>query len=103
MSDRGMLKWAPFDSVVSTKSVIHKLAVEKQKTTMPTLSEEQIENITKTICNAYQLGETIQIKYYKNGYFYLKEGKINYINYQDQSIMLNNNHIYLSQIFKINN
>ena len=80
MRDRGMLKWTPFDSVTSSKMQLQKLLKERQKVPMPILSEEQITTITETIYQAYQLGETVKIQYYKDGYYYLKEGKIKIYN-----------------------
>ena len=41
MHDRGMIKWMPFNSVVSSKEIINSILKDKSKISMPILSEEQ--------------------------------------------------------------
>lgn len=41
MHDRGMIKWMPFNSVVSSKEIINSILKNKSKISMPILSEEQ--------------------------------------------------------------
>ena len=43
--DRGMVKWQPFDSLLSSKKVAREIIKEKNKVAMPTLSEDQLLNI----------------------------------------------------------
>ena len=39
MHDRGMIKWMPFNSVVSSKEIINSILKDKSKISMPILSE----------------------------------------------------------------
>ena len=44
--ERGIIKWMPFNSVISSKEVVNSILKEKSKIKMPILSEEQIINIS---------------------------------------------------------
>ena len=39
--DRGMIKWMPFNSVVSNKEILYSLIKEKEKITKPHISEDE--------------------------------------------------------------
>ena len=47
--ERGIIKWMPFNSVISSKEVVNSILKEKSKIKMPILSEEQVINIEKTL------------------------------------------------------
>ena len=62
--DRGMIKWQPFDSLLSTKKVAKEIINEKSKVAMPTLSEDQLLNIEEKVLEAYYNGETVRYLLY---------------------------------------
>ena len=39
--DRGMIKWAPFNSLINSQYLINSLVFEKTKINKPTISEEE--------------------------------------------------------------
>ena len=47
--ERGIIKWAPFNSVVSGNEMLNSIVKEKNKIAMPTLSDEQKEVIEKKL------------------------------------------------------
>ena len=47
--DRGMIKWMPFNSVVSNKEILYSLIKEKEKITKPHISEDETNEFEKTM------------------------------------------------------
>ena len=45
MQDRSAIKWAPFNSVINSNSVINELAQEQNKQKHPILTEDKITEI----------------------------------------------------------
>ena len=102
MIDRGMVKWQPFNAVASGNYMINEVLKKKNKVAMPTLSEDQKELLQEKILRAYELQEVIRIKYYKNEYIYIIEGKIIEINKNNYYVGLDNDlKIFFRQIIDI--
>lgn len=100
--DRGIIKWAPFNSVTPSKEIINRLANEKLKINKPILSEEQLEDLQNNLFSAYNNELNPIIKYYKNGIIYKEQDKIKVLDLSHNRIILNNNKIiYFNQIIKI--
>ena len=100
--DRGMSKWQPFDSLLSTKKVAKEIIHEKSKVAMPTLSEDQLLNIEEKVLEAYYNGETVRLVYYRKGTYYTKTSLIKYIDKYKKQLYLNDGSIlYFKQIVKI--
>jgi len=101
--DRGVIKWAPFNSLVDQKQIIKNLIKEKEKISKPKLSEEQMEQNEKLLVEAFFEKSKIKIEYFKNGYILSTITNINHIDYTFKKIYLNNQKVLLfSQIIKIN-
>ena len=99
--DRGMIKWQPFDSLLSTKKVAKEIINEKSKVAMPTLSEDQLLNIEEKVLEAYYNGETVRLVYYRKGTYYTTS-LIKYIDKYKKQLILNDGSIlYFKQIVKI--
>ena len=97
-----MVKWQPFNAVASGNYMINEVLKKKNKVAMPTLSEDQKELLQEKILRAYELQEVIRIKYYKNEYIYIIEGKIIEINKNNYYIGLDNDlKIFFRQIIDI--
>lgn len=102
--DRGIIKWAPFNSVTPSKELISRLDKEKQKINKPVLSEEQLEYLQKELFEAYNNELEPTIKYYKNGIIFNEKSKIKVLDLCHNRIILNTNKIiYFNQIIKIIN
>lgn len=100
--DRGVIKWAPFNSLVNQKYMIENIIKEKNKIKKPKLSQEQIEQNEKLLIEAFYEKIAINIEYYKEGFILRTTSIINHIDYTFQKIYLNNKKILLfSQIIKI--
>lgn len=99
MQNRDAIKWAPFNSVINSNSVLNELATEQKKEQHPVLTEDKINEIEEYIITSYNSSTEINIKYYKNYKFYKVSGYITKLDPINKKIMLNNNiTLYFSNI-----
>ena len=101
MHNRNEVKWNPFNSLINGTKIIKELNNEHQKISKPILSEDQLNEISQKLIEALTTKSLINIKYYENGEFHNLKGIINYFNKQKNSITINYNTIYLTQIIDI--
>lgn len=99
--DRGMIKWAPFNSVISNKEIIRTIQKEKAKVKMPYLSDEQKENIEHLLLEAFYEKRNILIEYYYDGKIIKADGTIKKIDSTFHKIYFNNRCLIFEQILKI--
>jgi len=100
--DRGIVKWAPFSSLVGQKEMIDALVLEKQKIKKPILSLEQQMEIEEKLMEAFyeQIEVTLQI--YKKGEIVAVTSSILEIDSTYKKIVLKNRLVLLfSQIINI--
>lgn len=100
--DRGIVKWAPFSSLVGQKEMIDALVLEKQKIKKPILSLEQQMEIEEKLMEAFyeQIEVTLQI--YKKGAIVSVTSFISEMDFTYKRIILHNHLILLfSQIINI--
>lgn len=102
MSNRGMVKWQPFNAVKSGNSMIDNVLEKKNKVAMPILSEDQLYDIQNKILTAYEEKNTISIRFFRDGRYYQKDGKIVNIDSIKRKITLSDGFIlYFSQIIDV--
>lgn len=102
MMDRGMIKWQPFNAVASGNYMINDVLKKKNKVEMPVLSDDQIYELQEKIFNFYTTQEEATIKYYKDGYVYIKQGKISNIDKNNHNIVINAGFkVFFAQIIEI--
>lgn len=102
MHDRGMIKWQPFNSVISSRSIINKVLDEKEKIKRPNLSEDQLIEIEKLIKESFTNEEEIEISFYKSGKIYIKQCFVKYIIIDCSKVILNDNSsLFFNQIINI--
>ena len=99
--DRGMIKWQPFNSVISSKVLINELLNEKNKVSMPNLSEEQKNMLEHKIITAFYEKENIHIDYFYQGKILKIYSKIKKIYFTFHKIYLNNKILIFEQIVKV--
>ena len=95
--ERGIIKWRPFNSVMDTKKVLAEEKRQMAKTTMPSLSEDQITEIEQKIITFFFSQNKAKIIYYKNGYVYSLNSLIKKIDSITKTIYLENNIILVFQ------
>ncbi|MBO5475882.1 MAG: YolD-like family protein [Bacilli bacterium] len=102
MNDRGMVKWAPFNSVINGKEVLEEIKFEKSKVTKPILSEEQIRELEEKIIETYSGNILISIYFYKNGRIDILSGRITKLDPVNKIIIIDNKaKIYFNNIINI--
>lgn len=100
--ERGMIKWAPFDSVVSNKEVIGSILKEKSKVKMPILCEEQKNTIEQALMFKYYANEKINISYFYQGKILTINERIKKIDSTFHKIYFENHTLLFDQIIKVN-
>lgn len=103
MQDRGYIKWAPFNSVISDKTIIKELMNRKRKIQKPTLSQDQIDYLNDKIFEAYTNHIKVNLFIFNNQNVIKLIGFVNNINVNKKYITFNNNHIFFNQILNISN
>ncbi|MBE5806328.1 MAG: YolD-like family protein [Clostridiales bacterium] len=101
MIDRGIIKWQPFNSCMEPNKIIKDIKKQKSRYTLPTLSEEQLQNIGEKIIDAYNLKLIVKLQYYFDGNIYETTGKINYLSIPEKKICINNKFLYFKQLLNI--
>lgn len=101
MSDRGMMKWAPYRSLVEQSEFLDKMRYEKNRKPKPQISVDQIEHINQVLTD-YK-GEVVSITYYHNGYSYRVKTKIKKIDIENQRLILENGKMPFNVILDIEN
>ena len=91
MHDRGMIKWAPFASVINGKEVIKEVEEEKSHIEKPILSPEQIESLEYDLIEAYNNSNIIEIIFYKEYHLYKIKGIITKLDGVTKKITINHN------------
>ena len=101
MSDRGMMKWAPYRSLVEQSEFLEHMRYEKNKKARPTLTEDRKEEINRVLQN-YK-GEVVGITYYSDGYTYLLKTTIKRIDIENQQLILPQGKLKFRDIVRIEN
>lgn len=101
MSDRGMMKWAPYRSLVEQSEFLEKMRMEKNKKPKPMLTQDRIEEINQVLSN-YK-GEVVGITYYHDGYTYLIKTTIKRIDVENRLLILPEGKLKFTDIIRIEN
>lgn len=101
MSDRGMMKWAPYKSLVEQSEFLEQMRYEKNKKGRPSITDDRAEEINRILTN-YQ-GEIVSITYFSDGYTYLLKTKIKRIDIENQQLILPLGKLKFQDIIKIEN
>ena len=99
MQDRGMIKWAPFNSVINSKYLVFEIEKEKNKIVKPTLSEEQLEVIENNILESLINQTPLLFKIYQGGFIKELKGIVIKVDTVKKSILLDNHkNLYFREI-----
>ncbi len=100
--DRGFIKWQPFNSVISNKTILNNLN-EKEHLEKPTLFPEELENLNKDILEAYYAHNLIELTIYEENQIKKYTSTIIKINPNSTLKLKNNKTICFEQILHIKN
>ncbi len=102
MNDRGIVKWAPFNSVINGNQLLDEINYERNRISKPVLSEEQIADLEENIITAYSERSIINLYFYKNGCINIINGQITKLDPVNKIITINNKtRIYFNNIIDI--
>ena len=102
LKDRGMIKWQPFNSVISSQEVVSSIMLAKNKIAKPILSLDQLENLNELLKENYYNQTVVEIKYFKNNNIYHVKGKITNVNENTKIVFINKElKLHISQILQI--
>ncbi|MBQ9457433.1 MAG: YolD-like family protein [Bacilli bacterium] len=73
-SDRGMMKYAPYKSLVEQSTILAKMRYEKGKRPRPLISADRAREINDVLVGYG--GEEVEAEYYEDGYRHRIEGVI---------------------------
>lgn len=85
-SDRGMMKWMPYQSLVEQASFLAVMRRQKARISKPRISSERAEKINE-ILTTY-CGEEVKVKYYDDGFLHFLDGTISKIDATWRYILL---------------
>ncbi len=87
-SDRGIIKWAPFDALVGYHSILNQMRYRKGKNSQPILSDDQYQELNQKLHFAFQFNLEIDITYFHDGYTKTTFGKIKKLDFIHHQIIL---------------
>lgn len=102
MHDRNNIKWAPFNSVINGSEVLKEIQEEKSRKEKPVLSEDQLEELERTIWEVFNNQSVVEVIFFKKNHFNKTTGIITNVDTVQKKITINNkNSYYFSNIIKI--
>lgn len=100
MSDRGIKKWAPYQSLREFGEEIRNNKTRRKKVDKPIISSDIKNEINEVLVNYHN--ETLVITYFDNGEIKQVETKIKKIDCNNKSIKIDNNKIIkISSIIRL--
>lgn len=87
--DRDIAKWQPFSAVVPGRVMVNEVLKRKNKEVMPTLSEDQKEELQSNLLMFYNNQDKVNVRYYKAGRILNVSGFITNIDYFNHKITVN--------------
>lgn len=99
MKDRGMMKWNAYKSLDSQDSFIQRTLYKKGQKEKPLISKERSEKINNVLQN-YHFGN-IKIRYFFDGYIYVIDEPIIYIDKLNKKLILEDKEIPFSDILDL--
>ena len=101
MIDRGMMKWAPFNSLLNGKDV-SAVVMSREKISKPILTEESLEIINEKISEAMLYDLNVEIKYWNIDKISFINGKIIKVDVYEKNILIDKSKISFKNIIDVN-
>ena len=86
--DRGIIKWAAFDALNGFNPMLREMKHRLNKQQKPILSEDDFEEMNRTMKLAILDSLEIMLVYFEHGYSKVTYGKINKLDFNDKKIIL---------------
>ena len=99
---RGMIKWQPFSAVAPTTTMVNDVLSKKNVVKMPVLTDDKLLELEEKLLASFENQISIQIKLFRNGRLYLKDGIVFNIDKLSKKITLKDGYsLFFSQIIEI--
>lgn len=96
MSERGMMKWAPYKSLDKQGVFLEAMEEKRARIAKPLLSSEEAEEINAILCTYHH--QEVSLRYYNEGYIDEITGKISEINTIYKYLKIDDRRLYFSNI-----
>ena len=101
--DRGILKWAPFESLDGRQDVLEDYIFNISKKAINQISSDEEEEIDNNLKKALAESKTISITYYSDGYTYTTLGKVHKIDLINKTILLDTEEVIsMDDLLRVN-
>ena len=98
-SDRGMIKWAPFQSLKEQAVYLKRMRDERHKIEKPIILQDKIEEINEVLSSYH--GEEVCIQFYQCGLIKFERGEITRMDPYQNRIHINEKDIPLKDVLDI--
>ena len=99
MKDRGMVKWAPYKSLIEQEDFMGNMKKKRKRIEKPFNLEEKCEEINTLLCTYH--GQKVEISYYNDGYIEKISGTIEMIDTTYKFLLVNGDKLYLRNVIDI--
>lgn len=86
--DRGLIKWAPFDALNGYNSMLQEMKYRLRKQEKPILSNDQYDELNRTMEEAIINNESVEIQFFDHGYVKVSYGKIKKLDFVYKHVIL---------------
>ena len=86
--DRGLIKWAPFNALNGYHSMLEEMKYRLRKHDKPVLSDDDYEELNRTIQEALDMHADVEVHYYDHGYIKVSFGCIKKLDFVYKILVL---------------
>lgn len=97
---RGMMKWAPYASLIEQKSHLEQMRYDRGKIPKPHISNEKAERINRLL-SEYIPGSFLTFVYFDDGYLYHIKQSIQRIYVDQKRLVGSEKNLFFNQIIDI--
>ena len=101
MSDRGMMKWVPYKSLVEQDQELTKWRINKEKIEKPIIMEDKAAELNDFLVSYHD--QVIIASYFQSGFIVKVKGQIKKIDLNDQSLLVDTTKIKLVDLLDLEN
>ncbi len=97
--DRGMMKWAPYQSLVDQATSLAFMRRKKNRVERPLVANDQAEEINEILI--HYAHENVRARYWEDGYLYDVDGKISKIDAIYRFLVLEGKKILFKNLIRL--
>lgn len=86
--DRGLIKWAPFNALNGYYSMLDEMKHRIKKQNKPVLSNDEYDELNRTIQEALMRHSDVEVHYYDKGYIKVSYGCIKKLDFIYKTLIL---------------